>query len=58
MVLGAILTDKSTSNDPVFKYSVEVKEFNLPQPQPDQTVIKIQAAAFNHRYIYTHLVNN
>ena len=52
MVLGAILTDKSTSNDPVFKYSVEVKEFNLPQPQPDQTVIKIQGAAFNHRYTY------
>ena len=50
MVLAAILTDNTnSSNKTVFKNGFEIKEFNSPDPQPNQSVIKIQAAAFNHR---------
>ncbi|KAI9278904.1 Zn-dependent oxidoreductase [Phascolomyces articulosus] len=52
MVLAAILTNKPNLNNSVFENGIEVKEFDLPEPQPDQSIVKIQAAAFNHRDIW------
>lgn len=34
-----------------FEYSAQVKEVNAPEAQPHEAVVKIQAAALNHRYI-------
>ncbi|KAI9493714.1 hypothetical protein BDB00DRAFT_883041 [Zychaea mexicana] len=50
MVLAAILTDTPKSEP--FKHGLEVKEFNPPQPQANESVVKVRAVAFNHRDIW------
>ena len=48
MVSAALITNTPTPNTP-FKYGLEVRKFHPAQPLENQTVVKIQAAAFNHR---------
>ncbi|KAI8148962.1 hypothetical protein BJV82DRAFT_663310 [Fennellomyces sp. T-0311] len=51
MVKAGILTSTPKPNTP-FQYGVEVKDFHPPEPQSNQTVVKIQGFAFNHRDIW------
>ncbi|KAG2218724.1 hypothetical protein INT45_006876 [Circinella minor] len=50
---AAILTDKATFGDlPLFKNGLEVKEIETSEPQSTDAVIKVQAAALNHRELW------
>ncbi|KAI9265055.1 hypothetical protein BDA99DRAFT_507563 [Phascolomyces articulosus] len=51
MVSAALITNTPPSNAP-FKYGLEVRKFHPPKPLENQSVIKIQGAAFNHRDIW------
>ena len=47
---AAILTDKTTFADlPLLKNGLEVKEIETSEPQSTDAVVKVQAAALNHR---------
>ncbi|KAI9250518.1 hypothetical protein BDA99DRAFT_608377 [Phascolomyces articulosus] len=49
---AAILTSKPTSPEWPFKNGLEVKELESPEPQNTDAVVKIQAAALNHRELW------
>ncbi|KAI8148218.1 hypothetical protein BJV82DRAFT_663604 [Fennellomyces sp. T-0311] len=51
MVKAAVITDTPKPNTP-FKFGVEVKDAQVPEPRADQSVVKIQGAAFNHRDVW------
>lgn len=40
---------ESAFTETKFKYGVELKEQAIPEPTSKQSLVKIQAAAFNHR---------
>lgn len=46
---ATILTD-IPNPDKSFEYSAQVKDYDAPKAQPHEAVVKIQAAAMNHRY--------
>lgn len=46
---ATVLTD-IPNPDKSFEYSAQVKEYNAPEAKPHEAVVKIQAAAMNHRY--------
>ena len=45
---AAILTETPIAGSP-FVNGIEVKEYIAPEPKEDEAVIKVQAAALNHR---------
>ncbi|KAI8138235.1 hypothetical protein BJV82DRAFT_646614 [Fennellomyces sp. T-0311] len=48
---AAVLTTNPKPNTP-FKLGVKVKDAQVPELQPDQSIVKIQAAALNHRDVW------
>jgi hypothetical protein len=45
----ALILSENATTETKFKYGVELKEHSIVEPSSTQSLVKIQAAAFNHR---------
>jgi NADPH:quinone reductase-like Zn-dependent oxidoreductase len=45
----AVTLSETPKTDVKFKYGLEVKNVTFPEPEENQSLIKVQAAALNHR---------
>jgi hypothetical protein len=48
----SVILSENAGTQTKYKFGVELKENKVDEPKDNQSLVKIQAAAFNHRYFF------